>query len=125
MTEPASPPPPHRRGSWWRRAGRLPLAMMLTSLLAALGIVQLTFQLGNTLYRTVTWTQQTRETLAHVQQLERDVRVLQDAQRNASSPAYLRELARCQGFVGAGERNIVSPNAPDSPGENCKEIRLP
>lgn len=99
--------------------------MMLTSLLAALGIVQLTFQLGNTIYRSVTWTAETKETQAHIRQLEHDVTVLQDAQANAGNPDYLRELARCQGFVGVNEKIIVSPNAPDNPGENCKPMRLP
>lgn len=99
--------------------------MMVTSLLAGLGIVQLSFQLGNTVYRSVTGSQQTTEARAQIQSLERDVQVLQDAENNALTPGYLRELARCQGFVGVGERVVVSPEAPESPGENCKALRLP
>ena len=117
--------PPRPRGSWWRRATRLPLALMLTSLLAALGIVQLSFQLINTGYRTLSWSQQQRETLARIEGLERDIRILQDAKLASNDPNYLRQLARCQGFVGADEQIIVSPSAPDTPGENCQIVRLP
>lgn len=135
---PSSSPPPRQnppRQKWWpqlnlrglnlQRLARLPLTMMLTSLLAGLGIVQLSFQLGNTVYRTVTGTRQTAEARANIQNLERDVQVLQDAESNANTPGYLRELARCQGFVGTDERIVVSPLAPASPGENCKVLRLP
>lgn len=108
-----------------RRLTRLPLTMMLTSLLAGLGIVQLSFQLINTGYRSVTWTRQTQEAQGRIQGLERDVQVLQDAETNANTPGYLRELARCQGFVGQNERVVVSPDAPESPGENCRALRLP
>ncbi|GGL96996.1 cell division protein FtsB [Deinococcus aerophilus] len=130
MTDAPPPPPPPRRAVWWRRLslrrlGRLPLSMMLTSLLAALGIVQLSFQLGNTVYRSVTWTQQTREARASIRQLERDVKILQDARSATLTPDYLRDLARCQGFVGERETVVVSPNAPNNPGENCKALRLP
>lgn len=124
---PPPPPPPHRAG--WsglsRRLTRLPLTMMLASLLVGLGIVQLSFQLINTAYRSVTWSQQTQEVRARIGQLERDVQVLQDAETYTRSPGYLRELARCQGFVGQDERVIVSPQAPESPGENCRALRLP
>ncbi|MFK7603367.1 cell division protein FtsB [Deinococcus sp. SM5_A1] len=130
MTDAPPPPPPPQRRAWWRqlsyrRLSRLPLTMILTSLLAGLGIVQLSFQLINTGYRSVSWTRQTAEAQANIRGLERDVQVLQDAETNANTPGYLRELARCQGFVGADERIIVSPDAPESPGENCKALRLP
>lgn len=128
MTDaPAPPPPPSpsRRRVSLRRLARLPLTMMLTSLLAGLGIVQLSFQLINAGYRSVTWTLQTEEAQRRVKGLERDVQVLQDAEANANTPGYLRELARCQGFVGQDERVVVSPDAPESPGENCKTLRLP
>lgn len=120
---PLSPPAP--RGSLWRRVGRLPLSMMLASVLAALGIVQLSFQLGNTAYRSLTWSAQTRETHARIRSLERDVKILEDAERNASNPDYLREQARCQGFVSAQEQVVVATNAPENPGENCQVVRLP
>ncbi len=132
MTDaPAPPPPPSppRRAGWrrlsLRRLARLPLTMMLTSLLVGLGIVQLSFQLINTAYRSVSWTQQTQEVRSRIQGLERDVQILQDAETYTNSPGYLRELARCQGFVGKDERIIVSPQAPESPGENCRALRLP
>ncbi|CAM3358020.1 cell division protein FtsB [Deinococcus deserti] len=125
MDQGAPPPPPAPRRDLWRRLSRLPLSMMLASLLAGLGIVQLTFQLGHTTYRSLTWSQQTRETRERIQALERDVKILQDAQRNATNPDYLREQARCQGFVGTDEQVIVATNAPDTPSENCRIVRLP
>nr|WP_255578986.1 MULTISPECIES: septum formation initiator family protein [unclassified Deinococcus] len=99
---------------------------MAASLLAGLGIVQLTFQLGNSVYRTLTWSAETRQTQARVQTLERDVQILQDAVRASQDPEYLRALARCRGFVGKNERVVVASDAPDTPpGENCKALRVP
>lgn len=116
------------RRSWasrWRVLQRLPMSLMLASLLAGLGIVQLTFQLGNMLYRTVTWTQETNATRSRLLELERDVTILKDAERSASDPLYLEQLARCQGFVGAKETVVVATSAPDTFGENCAARRLP
>ena len=131
---PSSPLSPGRpvpvRGSLrgrWRAWQRLPLTLIIASLLLGLGIVQLAFQLGNTAYRSVTWTRETRETRVRVAALERDVAVLQDAERSASDPAYLQELARCQGFVGKSETVLIAPDAARTPGEteNCELVRLP
>lgn len=129
------PPPPvsPARKTWWQRTERrlqrlqrLPLTMMVASLLAGLGIVQLTFQLGNSVYRSLTWSAETRQTQARVQTLERDVQILQDAVRASQDPEYLRALARCRGFVGKEERVVVASDAPDTPpGENCKALRVP
>lgn len=120
---PSSPVRP--RGSVWRRAARLPFAMILTSLLAALGIVQLSFQLGNTAFRTATWTRETQETRARIARLETDLRELREAKSALNTPEYLRDLARCQGFVGVKETVVVSPTAPAVPGENCQIVPLP
>ncbi len=121
------PTPPRRRtlASRWRALQRLPVTLMLASLLAGLGIVQLSFQLGLMTYRSVTWTQETRAAQMRVQGLERDVQVLQDAERSANDPTYLEQLARCQGFVGAKETVVVSPTAPSTPSDNCNARRLP
>ncbi len=101
--------------------------MMVASVLAALGIVQLSFQLGHMAYRSVTWSAETRQTLARVAALEQDARVLRDAIRAANDPAYLEQLARCEGYVGANEKLIVSSDAPTPrfPGDNCKALRVP
>ncbi|UBV42438.1 cell division protein FtsB [Deinococcus taeanensis] len=125
MTDVPPPPLPPARRSGWRRLQRLPLTMMIASALLGLGIVQLTFQLGHSLYRTITWTQETQATRAQILTLERDVKILQDAVRAAQEPAHLRELARCRGFVGAGEQVIVASDAPDMSGENCRPLRVP
>jgi hypothetical protein len=127
MTAPTPPPAPrpqdgHPRG---RQLRRLPVALMLACVLAGLGIVQLTFQLGNMAYRTLSWQADTRATQARIEGLERDVRVLREAERGAQDPAYLEILARCQGFVGEGEEVVVAVGAPETPGENCATLRLP
>lgn len=128
MTPPDPPPsPPRGLGARWRQVQRLPLTLILTSLLAGLGIVQLSFQLGNLAYRTATWTRETRQTQARIRGLERDLRLLRDAEQAAQDPAYLEVLARCQGFVGENEEVVVAPGAPETPGElqNCMTLRLP
>lgn len=127
MTAPDPPPAPPERGlrARWRVVRRLPFTLMLAALLAGLGIVQLTFQLGNLGYRSVTWLRETRTTQVRIASLERDVRVLSEAVAAADDPAYLEQLARCQGFVGAQENVIVAVGAPETPGENCAARRLP
>ncbi|KEF33986.1 MULTISPECIES: hypothetical protein [Deinococcus] len=127
MSVPEPPPSPERRGwrSRWRRLQRLPVALVVASLLSALGIVQLSFQLGNLVYRTVTWQGETRAAEERIRALERDVRVLREAEAAALDPAYLEVLARCQGFVGENEELVVAENAPDAPGEICHTLRLP
>ncbi|MFC3832819.1 MULTISPECIES: cell division protein FtsB [Deinococcus] len=125
MDDAPAPSPVRPRSTWWRRVSRLPVAMMLTSLLAALGIVQLSFQLGNAAFRTVTWTRQTQETNARIAVLETELQILQDARTALNTPEYLRQLARCQGFVGLDETVVVSPTAPAVPGENCQVVPLP
>ncbi len=128
MDEGAPPPPPApERGLRlvWRQAQRLPVTMMLASLLAGLGIVQLSFQLAQSAYRAVTWTQETRATQARVQGLERDVRILKEAQANARTPEYLREQARCLGMVGETETVIVAEGAPETVDALCDVKRLP
>lgn len=127
MSVPEPLPSRDRRGwrSRWRQLQRLPLALVFASVFAALGIVQLSFQLGNLAYRTVTWNAETRETRQRIRVLERDVRVLREAEAAALDPAYLEVLARCQGFVGETEDLVVAENAPDAPGEVCDTLRLP
>lgn len=127
MTAPDPPPSGPAPGlrARWRQVRRLPFTLMITSLLAGLGIVQLSFQLGNLAYRTVIWTGETRAAEARIGALERDVRVLREAAAAAQDPAYLEQLARCQGFVGTEEEIIVAVGAPETPGENCAVRRLP
>lgn len=108
-----------------RQWSRLPVIMMLASLLLGLSIVQLSFQIGNSVYRSITWQRETRETLKQVRALQRDVKILKDAERMASDPTYLEQLARCQGFVGGHEEVVVATSASSTPGENCSAVRLP
>lgn len=127
MTAPEPPPRKFPGRDWtgrWRAVQRLPLTLMVASLLAGLGIVQLTFQLGHLVYRTVTWTGETRSVQARIRGLERDVRVLSEAERASYDPAYLGTLARCEGYVGKDEAVVVSTNAPKT-AENCAPVRLP
>lgn len=125
--DPPPPPPPPSRGlgTRWRQVQRLPLTLMLACALTGLGIVQLTFQLGNLTYRTLTWQQDTRAANTRIAALERDLRVLREAERGALDPEYLEVLARCQGFVGDNEEIVVAEGAPETPGENCATLRVP
>ncbi|AWN22371.1 cell division protein FtsB [Deinococcus irradiatisoli] len=112
----------------WEEVRRLPLTMMIASLLAALGIVQMSFLLGQGVYRYVTWTQQTGVALAQEAQLKQDVEILQVAKAKASDPEYMNALARCIGYVGKNERVVVAQSAQDNPGANggnCDPVRLP
>ncbi|GGI92764.1 cell division protein FtsB [Deinococcus wulumuqiensis] len=126
-----SPAPPSQRTwreTWrlrWRQLRRLPLTMMITCLLLLLGSVQVAFQIGNNAYRTLTWTGETQEVRGRVAALQADLRMLKDAEAAAQDPAYLQVLARCQGFVRAGETLVVASTAPSAPPETCDTRRLP
>lgn len=124
-------PQPEKR-SWretlrlrWRLVQRLPLTMMLTCLLLLLGSVQLTFQIGNNIYRSWTWQRETVVVKQRVAALQRQLHALKAAEQAATDPEYLRTLARCQGFVRAGETLVVATNAPDMPSEICDLQPLP
>ena len=104
---------------------RLPLTMMVTWLLLLLGSVQLAFQIGNNLYRSWTWGQETREVKARVADLQGQLRQIKAAEQAAADPEYMQTLARCQGFVKPGETLVVATNAPDVPAETCTIQRLP
>lgn len=110
----------------WEEVRRLPLTMMIASLLAALGIVQMSFLLGQSVYRSLTWTQQIAQALDQQAQLRQDVQILQEAKAKASDPEYMNALARCIGYVGKDERVVVAQGAQDLPsGGNCAPVRLP
>ncbi|SEJ37190.1 hypothetical protein SAMN04488058_10712 [Deinococcus reticulitermitis] len=122
-----SPPTPEAQ-AWrarWRRLRRFPLTMMIASLLLALGTVQLAFQIGTSVYRTVTWRQETAQVQVRVDTLQRDVQTLKDAQQAGSTVEYLRTLARCQGFVDPGELVVVASRAAGASGNICDSLRLP
>lgn len=125
---PPSPPGPDWRSSlrWrWRRLLRLPLSLMIATLLLSLGSVQAVYQMGNIAYRSWLWKGETAEVQTRVDRLESDVRVLKAAERAGNDPAYLETLARCQGFVRRGEKVIVATSAPAAPSEICAPVRLP
>lgn len=109
---------------------RFPLTMILASVLLACGIVQLSFQIGNMVYRTTTWIEETRQTELRVNQLKQDIDMLKAAKRAANDPVYLEQLARCQGYVRAqGEMILFVPEeneiASKTAGYNCQSLRLP
>jgi cell division protein FtsB len=109
----------------WEEVRRLPLTMMIASLLAALGIVQMTFLLGHGVYRYVTWQQQTMQVRAQQAQLKADVQILQDARDRANDAEYLGALSRCLGYVGKNEQVLVANSAEESSSGNCDPVRLP
>ena len=109
----------------WEEVRRLPLNMMIASLLAALGIVQMSFFLGHSVYRYLTWTQQIVQVRAQEAQLRADVQILKDARDRASDPEYLGALSRCLGYVGKDEQVLVARSAEESTLGNCAPVRLP
>ncbi len=104
---------------------RPPILMIIASVLAGLGIVQMTFLVGQSLYRTVSWSAQSRALHAENDQLRRDIGVLEMVRAHLNDPDYLRELARCQGFVGEGEQVVLAENARMPENGNCDKVELP
>ena len=79
----------------------------LFTVVAALGLLQITGLVLLTLYRHFDWSAQAAQERAVVQQLRLEVKELRDRVKLSSDPAYLEGLARQQGFVKDGERVIV------------------
>lgn len=104
---------------------RVPLLMVITSALAGLGIVQMTFLLGQGAYRALNWSAEARAIEAENGQLRRDIAVLSAVRDQAATPEYLRDLARCQGFVGAREEVVVAEDASVTAQGNCESVKLP
>ena len=99
--------------------------MVIASVLAGLGIIQMTFLIGQSLYRSYDWTREIRVLHAEVGQLRQDIRTLSDVESRTTTPEYLRELARCQGFVGEGEQVVVDERATAAVQGNCEPVKLP
>lgn len=93
------------------RVKRPPVIMILLSILAGAGIVQMTVLIGISIYRTVEFHQQINELQARVVLLGQDVRDLQDMRQKSYNPEFLEQLARCQGFVGEKEEILVDQHA--------------
>lgn len=117
--------PPSRFVESWRAVQRWPIILMSASFLLALGIVQLTFHFANIIYRSTTWSQQIVLSKERISDLEKNIRVLKDATENVSDPAYMEQLARCEGFVKENEQIIVSENAPTVSGGTCVTRQVP
>lgn len=99
--------------------------MMIACLLAGLGTVQLTFLIGNGLYRNYVWQKETVAVKGEIAALQGDVRVLSEVQAHADDPDELRAQARCLGFVGKTEVVVVAQNAPEGASNNCDAVRTP
>lgn len=99
--------------------------MMIACLLAGLGAVQLTFLIGNGLYRTYTWQAQTRAVQTEIAGLNTDLRVLRETEAHADDPQELQAQARCLGFVGKSETVVVAQDAPAGSSNNCDAVRMP
>lgn len=116
---------PSRFVKSWRALQRWPVLLMSASFLLALGIVQLTFHFANIIYRSTTWSQQIVLSKERIAELEKNIRVLKDATENVSDPAYMEQLARCEGFVKENEQIIVSEDAPTVSGGTCVTRQVP
>ncbi|MGI8748542.1 MAG: cell division protein FtsB, partial [Deinococcus sp.] len=96
---PAWRPPSWRWPRWrrpdWQGLRSLPLSMMLASLLAGLGAVQMTFLIGSGLYRSYTWGREGEVVRRELATLKGDIRVLRETRSHADDPEELRAQARC------------------------------
>ena len=107
--------------------------MVIASVLSGLGIVQMTFLIGQNLYRTYEWTNEARALRVEVRQLREDIVVLDTVNDQAQTPGYLEQLARCKGFVRESEQVVVDERLLTSEGKtpqlpedgNCETIPLP
>ncbi len=88
---------------------RIPTLLM--TLVAALGLLQITALILLTLYRHFDWSYRADLKRQEVQQLQLEVKELQQRVKLSTDPAYLEGLARKQGFIREGER-VVVPKAP-------------
>jgi hypothetical protein len=99
--------------------------MVLASVLAGLGIVQMSFMVGQSLYRSYEWTREITVLRGEIRDLQSDLRTLREVEARTSTPEYLRDLARCQGFVGKEENVVVDERATAARQGNCEPVRLP
>lgn len=89
------------------RSAREHVPVTVFTVIAALGVLQITALVLLTLYRHFDWSAQAARERAQVQQLQLEVKELRERVQLSSDPAYLEGLARKQGFVKQGERVIV------------------
>lgn len=122
-SEPVGPFSRLREG--WRAVQRWPIILMLASLFLGLSIVQLTFHFANTIYRSMTWSQDITSFKTRIAQLETDISMLEDANKNVGNDKYMEHLARCEGFVKEDEQIIVAQNASEASGSTCVTHRVP
>jgi cell division protein FtsB len=99
--------PVTNRGTSLLRAAREHIPATLFTIVAAVGLLQITALILLTLYRHFDWSYQAEQKRAVVQQLQLEVKELRERQKLSSDPAYLEGLARKQGFIRDGERVIV------------------
>lgn len=99
--------------------------MVITSVLAGLGIIQMAFLIGQGAYRAVNWQGEAGRIRLENAQLRQDIAVLESVRDRAAMPEYLAELARCQGFVGAREQVVVDEQASVTDDGNCEHVALP
>lgn len=125
MSRGRKPPPTWAQRLRGVRPGQLPLTMLIASVLSGLGIVQVSFLLVQEGYRSLSWSAQAREERRQVAQLKQDIAVLKSVQDHQNDPAFLSELARCQGFVVKGERVVVDTQAQAPEAGNCDIVPLP
>jgi cell division protein FtsB len=89
------------------RSAREHVPATLFTVVAALGLLQITALILLTLYRHFDWSAQAAQERAVVQQLRLEVKELRERVKLSDDPAYLEGLARQQGFIKDGERVVV------------------
>lgn len=103
--------------------------LMLSCGVFALGSVQTVFHLAGGVMRARAWQEQTAGTLHNNERLLEEINILRSAKTQLAGDSYMEEIARCWGYVGAGERVIISAAHSETArlptASNCQEYRLP
>jgi cell division protein FtsB len=91
---------------------------ILISAVAGIGIIQMTLFIGYSVFRTFQYSAALESESVQIQNLSADIAQLREVKKHAEyDPSFVRELARCQGFVQRGEIAYV-----DSARVNDKKV---
>lgn len=118
VSSPAAAPgtqAPARNVSHWRAGVQRSWPMMLLSGLLMAGIIQMTFFIGQILWRSADWALQTRASQTRAALIEEEINVIKDGLKAQQDPRYLESRARCLGFVKEGEKVVIALPSPEEP----------
>ncbi len=101
---------------------------IVISAVAGIGLIQMTLFIGYTVFRTFQNQAALESEALHIQTLKAEIAQLKELKQHAEyDPSFVRELARCQGFVQRGEIAIIDEKRlDDSKADPCEpRVMLP